>query len=484
LHLTGPDHLAGPVTRQVRRQTIGIDTDDSGCAVPIATGASVISVAKRSVGRRIETGLGCFGIIALGVTLAIVFKWNPWPEFKNWLDERTSTLSEPKGAWTQRVAGTPDAVGITDTAVVAFMGDMVESRARGNGEFKWRKETDWAALAGPSTGGVVIISKVSSKGFEAVDALTGSTKWANPDGDGAWTYRDAVLTFDCPKGGGCSIVNRNPDNGEVRWKIAMGGANRSLNGGNSGRSVLRNLDGRWNDVRDATPQPMPRYVGYQVDRKLQVIDTTAGRRVREENVSIDARVVVAANRTVRVAGSVTGTGCRIVATGRDAGGGQQVWQRDGYDLRTTGGAGCEPRNDPPGGGTALIGTRPDQRQVLLSAVDGRELAVANAGETILGTDGQVGVVRAGDGKKIRAVRLDGGGQVWARDVQSSAKVGVTPYAIFITDAAIGRVAAVDAGSGQLRLDVETTGEVVGVAPAGVVLGRGRTIGFSSFSGGA
>ncbi|GAA0921579.1 hypothetical protein Vau01_014980 [Virgisporangium aurantiacum] len=443
----------------------------------------MISVAKRSVGSRIETGLGCFGIIALGVTLAIVLKWNPWLEFKGWLDERTSTLSEPKGAWTQRVAGQPDAAGITDTAVVAFMGDMVESRARNNGEFKWRKETDWAALAGPSSGGVVIISKVNGKGFDAVDPLSGATKWTDPDGDGAWTYRDAVLTVDCPKSG-CSIVNRNPDTGEVRWKISTGNAIRSINGDNSGRVGPRSLDDKWNDVRNADPQPMPRYLGYLSDRKLQVLDTQAGRKVREENVPNDSRVVVAANRTVRVAGSVASNGCRIVVSGREAGGGQQLWQKDGYDLRTTGGAGCEPRNDPPGGGTVLIATRLDQRQVLLSAVDGRELAVANPGETILGTDGEVGIVRAGDGKQIRAIRLDGGGQAWARPVQSSAKVGVTPHAIFITDAATERVVALDGGSGQVRLDLGTGAEVIGVHQAGVVLGRGRTVGFNSFTGGA
>jgi hypothetical protein len=44
--------------------------------------------------------------------------------------------------------------------------------------------------------------------------------------------------------------------------------------------------------------------------------------------------------------------------------------------------------------------------------------------------------------------------------------------------------ALDATSGQVRLDLGTGAEVIGVHPAGVVLGRGRTVGFSSFTGGA
>jgi hypothetical protein len=329
---------------------------------------------------------------------------------------------------------------------------------------------------------VVVISKVSGKGLEAVDPLGGATRWTDPDAVGAWTFRDAVITVDCPKSG-CAIVNRNPDNGEPRWRIGLTGPVGPLTGANSGRLDPRQLDGNWDDVRAASPQPMPRYVGYLADRKMQVVDTAAGRRVREEDVPNDARSVVAANRTVRAVGAVrSGGGCRYVVTGRDAAGGQQVWQRDGYDLQTGGGAGCEPRKDPPGGGTALVAVRPDDRQVLLSAIDGRELAVAGPGETVLGTDGQVGVVRSADRKQIRALSLTGGGVAWSRAAQPSAKVGVTAYAVFISDAATERLVAVGPGSGQVRLDLGTGAQVLGVHPAGVVLGRGRTIGFSSFSG--
>jgi hypothetical protein len=127
----------------------------------------VITVATRSAKSRIETGLGVFGILALGVTLAIVFQWNPWPDIRDWLDERTRTLSEPATAWTQRAAGQPDAVGITERAVVALMGDMVEARDRGTGNLQWRREADWAAMAGSPAGGVVILQTAGGAGCEA-----------------------------------------------------------------------------------------------------------------------------------------------------------------------------------------------------------------------------------------------------------------------------------------------------------------------------
>jgi hypothetical protein len=443
----------------------------------------VIAVAASNLKSRVETGLGCFGFLALGVTLAIIFKWNPWPDINDWLDDRTRKLSEPATAWSQRAAGQPTAIGITDRAVVVFMGDMVEVRQRSDGTLRWRKEADWAALAGGPGATVILMSKVDGRGLDVVDPYSGSTRWSDGDAIGAWTFRDAVLTVDCPKAG-CAIVNREPETGTQRWRIGLPGAIRALGGANSGLLDLRHVDDDYDAVRAASPQPMPRYLGYMIDRKVQVVDTEAGRRVREEEVPNDARSVVAGNRTVRTVGDKQGDNCAFVVTGRDAGSGGSVWRQEGYDLQTTGGAGCEPRRDPAGDGTALVAVRDDGRAVVLSVVDGRELAVAAPEETILGTNGEVVVVRSRDGKRLRAISLGTGGAAWARDSQPSAKVGVTDVAVFITDAATDRLVAVDPGSGQVRLSIESGAEVLGFSPSGVMLGRGRTIGYMAFSGNA
>jgi outer membrane protein assembly factor BamB len=441
----------------------------------------LIAVAKGTTAGRIESALGLFGILALAVTLAIAFQWNPWPDIRDWLQSRTGTLSEPATAWVERAVGQPSAAGITDRAVLLFVGDIVESRSRADGALLWRKDVDWAALAGTPTASVAILAKVDGRGFEAVDPFNGTVRWTAPDATGAWTFRDAVLAIECPKAG-CAIVSRALGDGSIRFRIGLPGPVRALGGANSGLLDLRDPDDTFDDARGAAPRPLPRYLGFLLDHRLQVIDTSAGRRVREEDVPNDARSIVAGNRTVRISAAVRdGGGCRYTVIARDAGTGREAWRKEGYDLRTAGGAGCEPRRDPSGGGTVLIATRGDNRQVFLSAVDGRELAVAGAGETILGTDGEVGLIRTANGKKIRAVRLGrGDATAWSRDAPKSSRVGLTPYSVFVTDATGERLAALDAGTGQVKLDLNSGAVVLGVTAEGAVLGRGRSVGYISF----
>jgi hypothetical protein len=324
---------------------------------------------------------------------------------------------------------------------------------------------------------VALVAKTGSKGFEAVDPYSGETRWSDREASGAWTFRDAVLVIRCVKDG-CAIVNRAPADGAVRASIPIGGAPRAIGGANSGLLDLRDPDGSLDDARSASPRPLPRYLGFLVDRKVQVIDTTAGRRVREEQVPADVRAVVVGNRTVRISSTVReGGGCRYRVEARDAGAGQEAWRKEGYNLRTADGAGCEPRKEPMGGGTALVATRLDDRQVFLSAVDGRELAVAGPGETLLGTDGEYGLLRTADGQ-LRAVNLGkGGATAWTRAAPAKARVGLTAYAVVITDPAGERVTALDPATGQVKLDLKTGATVIGVNQDGVVLGRGRSIGW-------
>jgi outer membrane protein assembly factor BamB len=436
-------------------------------------------VAKGVTGR-IETALGLFGVVALGVTVAIATKWNPWPSVRDYVQGHRTTLSAPATSWTERAAGQPDAVAITSTAVVVFIGDMVESRSRTDGSLLWRKEANWGALAGPPSESTVIVGDVDGKGIQAVDPHGGQQRWSDPDAVGAWTFRDAVLTITCAKDG-CAIVNRAPADGATRWRVPLDTAVRALARANAGLLELRNVDTAFDAAKAASPRPMPRYLGFLHDHRVQVVDTAAAKRVREEDVPNDARSVVVGNRTVRTTANSRDGSCRYQVTGRDAATGRELWRKDGYDLRTAGGAGCEPRRDPAGGGTALIATRGDNRQVFLSAVDGRDLAVAGENETILGTDGEYGLIRTADGKQLRAVSLSrGGATVWTRDAPPRSRVGFTPYAILITDADSERVTALDPATGQVRLNVASDAVVLGVHADGVVLGKGRTVGYLGF----
>src|SRR5207248_2384316 len=162
----------------------------------------------------------------------------------------------------------------------------------------------------------------------------------------------------------------------------------------------------------------------------------------QQTPSGTTRVVVVGGRVLRSTASPRGGNCRYSLTAVDPASGRTVWQRDGYDLGTASGAGCEQRRDPGGGGDALAAIRGDNRPVFLSARDGREL--------------------------------------WTGGLDPHASVAVTRNAVLVTSAAIGRLAALEPGSGRTLVNVESTATVLGVGADGLVVGRGRTIGYVTF----
>jgi len=291
-----------------------------------------------------------------------------------------------------------------------------------------------------------------------------------------------VLSLGCPSKQDCTLASRSPADGSVRWTIGLSGPTRIKAGFNTKLLDLRDATSSYGDAQAAIARPMPRYLGFPLDGRVQIIDTQAGRRLREHETARDTRYVVAGNRVIGSRGTSRDGSCRYTVEARDAGSGTVVWRREGLDLRTASGAGCEPRRDPPGGGVVLVGTRGDNRAVLVSAVDGRELWVAGAGEKILTTDGEHALVRTADGRQVKAVALSNGGTAWTRDVPDDADVGLTSYATLITDAATKRLVALSTGSGRVLLDLETSAEVIGGSVSGLVLGNGRTVGYAAFSG--
>jgi outer membrane protein assembly factor BamB len=433
-----------------------------------------VSEPGKAVGR-FEAALGVVGLLALGSTYALITGWNPLPAVQAWID-RSSTLSDPETSWVVRVGGQPNAAVVASGAVVVTMRGAIEARRLSTGEVAWQREADWAGVAGEDSAAVAIVGRRSS-GLEAVDPVTGVTRWKDGDAIGAWTYRDAVLTLSCKMLSDCTLASRAPGDGGARWKTVLPGVGRVHSGVNSELLDSREMSSTFEDVIAAAPESIPAVLGFPIDQRVQTVESATGKRLRQESPNDRTRVVVVAGR-VLVSTVVPRDGtCRYSLEARDAASGKAVWRKDGYDLRTASGAGCEQRRDPAGSGGILAATRGDNREVFLAARDGREVYIAAVGEKIVATDGRFGVVRTADGTTLRAVNLATGGKAWEQAAPAKAAVAVTRWAVFVSDFAEGRLRAYEPASGRRVVDVKTGSEVLGFGPTGVVIARGRTIGF-------
>lgn len=431
---------------------------------------------------RLEAALGVVGILALGISYALLTGWNPVPGFLDWL-HRLGSLSRPEPAWDVRSAERPEYAVIAGSTVIVILPGGVEARRADGGEEIWSRAAPWAAVAGADTGAVVVVGRENQRGFDVVDPASGAVRWSDDEAAGVWTYRQAVLALTCQRPDRCSLAGRDPGGGRVRWRTELPGGGRVLAGLNRELPGSRDISLSTMDSRLATPADMPVMLGFPVDRTVHVVHTGTGRRVGTVELGHNSRVVVVGGRLLYSTVEHKGGRCRYLLEARDPASGRSVWRREGYDLRTASGAGCDQRRDPSGGGGALAAIRGDNREVLLHAASGVELWVGASGERLLGTDGLVALVRAADGASVKAVDLGTGGTLWHLATGRDAEASLTRYAALVVEE--GRLRAVEVGTGRVVVDVRTTAHVVGSGPAGLVLSSGRSIGllpFGSVSG--
>jgi hypothetical protein len=440
---------------------------------------TVHTVAKGKAVGRFEAALGIVGVLALGTTAILITGWNPLPEVQAWF-ERSGKLAEPEAIWVERVGGQPSAAVVAGSTVIVTMRGTIEARGLNSGTTLWQREADWAGVAGDESATVAVVGRRGA-GLEVLDPATGNVRWKDGDAVGAWTFRDLVLTLSCGGLSDCALAARTPSDGTQRWKSTLPGIGRVLSGVNSSLLGSRELSPTFRDAVAASPDPVPSLLGFPTDERVQVVDTASGRRLREEKPTSTSRVVVVGGRVLVSTATPRDGGCRYSLEARDAATGKSVWKKDGYDLHTASGAGCEQRKDPPGSGNVLAATRGDNRDVFLAAHDGKELWVGAPGETAIATDGQYGVVRSADKKSIKVLDLSNGGRLWEQAVPAKSDVAITRYAVLVNDSAATNLKAYSSRSGRQVLDLKTTAEVLGYGPSGLMLGRGRTIGYAPFS---
>jgi hypothetical protein len=430
---------------------------------------------------RFEAALGVVGIAALVTSYSLITGWNPMksarlPQFWSWVSSPHS-LSTPATAWIKRAGGQPSSASVTGNTVLVIMRGAVEARDVRTGEIRWTRESGWGAVAGTGSTAVAVVAKSSGHGYDVIEPDTGNVRWSDGAAIGAWTYRDAILSLTCPWLADCGLTFRTPLDGTVRWKSALPGIGRVLAGANQPLLGSRELASSYVAAIAASPDAVPHKLGFPLDRRVQVVDTTNGKLLKQESPSETTRVIVMGDRVLLSSAARQGSSCRYTLEARDPASGKQVWRKDGYDLRTASGVGCEQRRDPGGSGGVLVATRGDNRDVFLSVTNGAELWAGAPGESILATDGHYGLVRSADHKSVKEVELPGGTVRWTQPAAAKSTVALTRYAVFIDDSADEHLVAVDPASQRTMLDVKTNATLLGYGESGIVLSSGRTIGY-------
>jgi hypothetical protein len=439
-------------------------------------------VARGAV-RKFETALGAIGVLALIITAIVVTGWNPLPNVSDWWNkvaDSAGKLSTPETSWTDRVGGQPSSAVVAGTATVVSMRGTVEGRALSDGKVLWTKEADWAGVAGDG-GNVVAIVGRRGTGLEALDPATGSAKWKDSEAVGAWTFRDSVLTLACGALSDCTLTARAPRDGAQIWKLTLPGVGRVLNGINSDLLGTEVKADAYRGAINAMPRAVPAMLGFPIDQRVKVVDAARGKLLPEVNGSSTTRIVVAGGRVLVSTASPKDGNCRYSLEGRDATTGKAVWKKDGYDLHTASGAGCEQRRDPAGSDTVLIATRGDNREVFLSPRDGREMWAGAEGDQIVAADSQYGLVRSNGGTMLSVVGFDKGGRLWQHEVPAKADIAVSRYAVLVRDSGGGNLTAYAPADGHTLLEAKSSSDVLGIGERGLMIGRGRTIGFLPYT---
>ena len=418
-------------------------------------------------------------VLTITVTYFIINNTNPLPGIVEAFS-KFSELSRPSARWTEQLGDPPSAAVVAGDAVVVVSREAVEARSLATGVVLWDRTTAWSAVAGDEAAAVVVVG-ARGGGIEVLDPRAGTVRWRDPEGVAAWTFRTAVLTLTCPATGGCAVVARAPADGAQRWRTQVPGLGRGDRGVNRQLVLPRDVTARYPAAVGAQPRVLPAVLGLAVGRKVEMIDTASGRRASALTPSGSVSVTLVGGRAVSTTTTPQGRSCGYGIDATVPATGAVAWHRDGYDPHTVTGAGCEEHRAPTGAAGALVVTRTDRREALLAGADGREVRVAAPGESVRSIGERTARVRSADAATIRAVDTASGKQRWSQPLPERAAVTVLRHAVLVLDEDTARLFAYDQDTGRRLLDARILGEVIGSGPTGLILARGRTIGFVAWS---
>ncbi len=413
--------------------------------------------------------LGWIIAVASAMTLLVsTGLWNPFPGLWEWVNAERP-LSEPESLWQVRLDRVPKNIYVLEKHLVLEHGESVEVRGRSTGRQAWKTAADWAATAG----GYVVSGKLLVKGYEVRDPATGAVVRKDEKAAAVWTFADAMIDVSCRTSKDCELIARVPDSGKEKWRVLLPGIGFVLFADNPG------LTGAGPLGMQASQAPMPRLLGFPIDNRVHVVDTNSGKALPVVEPAEHTAVNVFGGRVIHSTATPRNGRCILSVVGRQGHSGNEVWRRDGYSIHELGGAGCQLRGEPVAGGNAIVAIRPDGRQALLDAGDGREVLVVGDDEKVLATDGVHAVTRKGS--QLVGYRLGRAGPLWEREAHKSAEVVITRGVVIVSDRSPNRVVIVDPATGNERGQVRSSGRVVAFDTVGFLLADRRELGYLEFS---
>ncbi|MET8909274.1 PQQ-binding-like beta-propeller repeat protein [Micromonospora sp. NPDC004551] len=432
-------------------------------------------------------GLGVRGWLLLGLITVIVLAatgvWNPFPALWDWVD-RSKPLSDPEPVWQQRVGGTPKSVTIAGDTVIVEQRTRVEARSLATGTQLWERKADWAAVAGSERAPVVAVGKLLDKGYEVLDPVTGVVRRRDERAIAVWTYRNLLLDAYCVRSTDCTLRAWDPRGSTPLWSAFLPGVNSGVLADNPELLGTRRLGTPRIDGGVAGPESVPPLLGFPVDDRVHVVDTATGRVLQNVEPGREERLAVVGGRLLRIAATSRDGTCQFVLTAVDPATGQQVWRRNGVNLRTADYAGCVQREDPQGARNVLVGVAPDGREAVLDGYDGRLLQVGAEGEKLLAVDDRYALVRSADKGSILGRDLSADRTRWTRPAGGKTGAALTPYAALIAEEKPSRLIAVEPRTGRELVLLRTSANALAVGPNGMIIGEGREIGYVRWGAGA
>jgi hypothetical protein len=412
--------------------------------------------------------------------------WSPLP-YLNELVDKLTQISEPEPAWTERIEGRPDVVGLANEhVIVASRGFVFSFRAR-DGRKVWQKPVHWAFPAGE-----VVVAQPRpgdpdadpspDRGYEVLNPASGRATWSDLEAIAVWVYDDEIVDLVCPDEEQCLLRDRAHADGDIRWSVALPGSARTIRGANPRLATVRDPAGWFSRAAAGAAPSIPTVMPLVFDDRVVAVDTSRRQVVAQATApDRETRVTFLGDRMLFVRAERADAGCHFRVEAFDVGSGSSVWVENGFDLDTARGAGCEQREDPVGGGSKLVVNGSDARPMLVNADLADRIWTGAPGARVLATDGLLAVVVGPDRQTVSG--LDAvtpeSRTVWSGELGLDPQAAITDEMVILRDADRGRLFVLDRNVTPLRqvLELKTKAEIAGYGSDAIVLASGRSIGY-------